>query len=113
MPARLGQLRVLELRELEVGRRWIRCAPLDRPAAVEAPEPEAEHDHVRSPDRQALEQQLRAALLLAAQERADQRHERERVRRADDREQPDRRGPAMTELLELVARPAERERAQQ
>src|ERR1700726_4789539 len=106
MPVRLGQLRVLELRELEVGRRRIRRAPLDRPATVETPEPEAEHDHIRSPDRQPLEEQLWAALLLAAQERADQRHERERVRHADNREQPDRRGPAVTELLELVARPA-------
>ena len=73
MPAGRGQLGVLHLRPLEVGRRRVVLAAPHRPAPVEDPVPEAERDHVRAPDRHRLVEQLAAARLVAADQRHDQR----------------------------------------
>src|SRR5205823_9809390 len=102
-PAGLGELGVLQLRELEVGRRQVGLQPAYRAAAVEAPVPEAEGDHVRAPDRDRLQQQLRAALLVALHERTDQRDQEQRVGQADHAEQREGDGATMAELFELPA----------
>jgi hypothetical protein len=50
---------VFILRELEIARRRVGLTAPDRAAAVELPEQQPERDHVRAPDRGALEQQRR------------------------------------------------------
>ena len=69
MPVRLGEFPVLILWKLEVAGRRPWRSPAYRTTPVNLPEQQPERDDVRAPDRQALEQQLRAALLLPAEHR--------------------------------------------
>ena len=104
MPSWRRQLRVLHLRELEVGRRRVRLPAPDWAAAVEAPKPEAVGDHIRAPDRRPFEEELASAFFVATDKRPDQRNKSDSVREADDREQDERDVPAMTDPLERPKR---------
>ena len=64
VPVRFGESWVFILRELKVARQRMGLTAAYRPAALKLPQQQPERDHVRGPDRGALEQQRPAALLL-------------------------------------------------
>ena len=113
-PVLLRHLGVGHLDEREVAVRLRLAEPRRRPAAVELPEPEAEHDHVRPPDLRAAEQQLLAVHRGAAgDEEVDQEAERRDVRERDDRGQRDRGHAPLPRLVDVPVRRRHRERDQE